>query len=850
MFLLNLIDPISFLAGFASATVIWFLVGRARPMIAEMRDGLKEQRELAKTRKTSSIEENHRRLTLRRAQGMHLAAQLFALDEILQEPKIITPPAPVEPGGSTRFEDIVTQTLPYLPTWPEIAAIYQPHTLTLSQALGGNTNIVLIGQPGTGKTVALAHLASLAANRSEKLGALKDFVPFHFHVADLNLPVNDPKNFLQIIIEAASEYAPIFDLGKIPALVNGAFKSGNALMLIDGYDEITPEQQKLVADFFKLVLKAHPKTRIITTGTPEYLDGLIPLGFTPLALCTWTEANNNQFVEQWGELWSRTVALESWAQTGPEQIDPLLLNIWLGSDTQNLSPLELTLKVWGAYAGDSLGPRTLEAIATHIRRLAPPNTPLAALETLAMQVTVNTTPVFDARKAREWVKSFEVTEEVLEGETAQDQEEGSPPPQYQEEKTQPYKVKKTEKLATPKSALLDKMITSGLLIAHSRDHMRFAHSVFAGYLAGNALTTYNLDETLINQPDWSGKYLAMRYLAALGDASNLVQTLLEYSRLPMHRPLLAAARWLKDAPKNAPWRGKMLGTLAAIMQTEGIPLGLRAQAMAAFVYSRDTNAAALFRQFAASSSFELVHIAILGMGAVRDAKSLKLLEGALNAPSLSVKRAACMALAAINTNEALEIAANALLSGEEDIRRAAAEALANDPNEGHSMLKDGVTINDILLRRATVYGLGRVREEWAVDLLKQIQIEDDQWVVRNAATEVLDMKTQSEAYVPMKHPAPHETPWLIEFAAKKGVGISPGIPATDILLLALKDEDIEIRMAALQFLKQTPQDIVLKGMYEAMYKDDPEVRESAYYILWELGVAGVKLPDPSEYGLG
>ncbi|GAB4403032.1 MAG: hypothetical protein OHK003_30730 [Anaerolineales bacterium] len=841
--LFNLIHPLSFIAGFASATVIWFLLGRARPLIEEIRQSLKEQREQAKTRKASSVEENHRRITLRRAQGMHLAAQLFALDEIIQEPSVLTPPAPVEPGGATRFEDVVTQTLPYMPAWPEIASIYRPHTLTLPQALAGDTNIAIIGQPGTGKTVALAHLASLAANRSEKLGALQDFVPFHFHVADLNLPVQDPKNVLGIIIDAAAENAPLFDAGKIPAFVQSVFKSGQALLLVDGYDEITPDEQTLVAEFFKHLLKAHPKTRIVTTGAPEYLDGLIPLGFVPLALCTWTEETNQKFVEQWSELWSRTVMMEAWAQTGPEQVDPLLINSWLSSESLNLSPFELTLKVWGAYAGDSLGPHILDTIATHIRRLAPANTPLAALETLAMQVIISATPVFDPRKAREWVKSFEVTEETPKGEPVPSQEEEA------KEDAKPKKGKKVEKISTPNTGLLGKMSSSGLLVSYPNNRMRFAHPVLAGYLAGHALTNYSAEESLLNQPDWSGKYLTMRFIAAHGDASRLVQALLEFSRLPMHRPLFAAARWLRDAPRNAPWRGKMFGTLAAILQTEGIPLSLRGQAMAAFVYSNDPSAAKLFRQFAATSSFELVHLAILGAGAVRDTKSLKILESALNAPSLAVKRAACMALAAINTNESLEIAAQALLNGEEDVRRAAGEALANDPNEGHAMLRDGITINDILLRRAVIYGLGRVRDKWATDLLKKVQIEDEQWVVRNAATEVLEMRAHSEAFAPIKPKAPHETPWLVEFAAKKGVGISPGLPATDILLMALKDEDPDVRLAALQFLKYTPQDVVLKQIYEAMYKDDPELREAAFHVLWELGTAGVKLPHPSEYGL-
>jgi HEAT repeat protein len=394
------------------------------------------------------------------------------------------------------------------------------------------------------------------------------------------------------------------------------------------------------------------------------------------------------------------------------------------------------------------------------------------------------------------------------------------------------------------------MVSSGLLVSYPNNKMRFTHPVFAGYLAGHALTNYNAEEPLLNQPDWSGKYLAMRYFAAHGDATKLVQTLMEFSRMPMHRPLFAAARWLRDAPRNAPWRGKLFGTLAAIMQSEGIPLSLRGQAMAAFVVSNDPNAAPLFRQFETTLSFDLVHLAVLGTGAIRDGKAVKIVEGATSAPSLAVRRAACMALVAIGTTEALEAVAHTLLNGDEDLRRAAGEALANDPSDGHAMLKDGITMTDILLRRAVVYGLGRVNEPWAIEALQKIQIDDDQWVVRNSATEVLEYRANIRANAPRKLKAPSESPWLIEFAGKQGMGISPGAPATDVLLLALKSEDPDTRLAALPYLKFTPNEGVVAQLYGAMYKDDPELREAAYNILWELGSSGTKLPHPSQYGFG
>lgn len=833
------IDPASFFIGFITATVFWWLMARARPLWEEVKENWKEQSEAVQARQTSNLEENHRRATLRRAQGMHLASPLFALDEILQVPLLIAPPPLVEPGGVIPTEDVVSQALPYLPAWPELAGMYGAGALTLPQALAGGRQIVVLGHPGSGKTVALAHLASLAANRDESLGGLQMAVPFLVHVADLKLPINDPKEALNPIVAMAEEHTPMLDLPRLPGFVRTAFKTGRALLLLDGFDELTPEGQQTVAEFLKHILKEYPAARVVTTGSFENLDGLIALGFAPLAMMSWSSHKTQQFVRQWGELWSQYVSLESWAQTGPEQVEPILLNTWLSVNNNNLTPFELTLKVWGAYAGDSLGPHVLEAIASHIRRLAPSNTPLAALETLAMQVVLNSQPIFDPRSARAWVRSFEPMEEERETEDAEEPAEAG----------ETTKRRKQKKVSTPSSGLLGKMAASGLLITHPNNKMRFVHGVIGGYLAGRALSGYNASETVLNQPDWSGRTLSLRYLAAHGDVSRILQKMLEWSRLPMHRPLLNAARWLRDAPREAAWRSKLMAALAELLQTEGLPMSLRGQAMAAFAISDDPSAAALFRQFLGSRTFELVQLCALGAGATQDSKALKLLEGVLDAPSMAARRAACLALVAIGTTESLEIVARILLNADEDLRRAAAEALANEHGEGHAMLRDGATLTDILLRHAVVYGLARVGEDWAVDTLQKMQIEDEQWVIRNSAAEVLESLSNPSTRSPRRLTAPSVTPWLIEFAGKQGVGIPPGSAATDVLLTALKSDKDEERLAAVAYLKHTPTEGVVNQIYQAMYKDDAELRETAFQALWEIGVSGVKLPDPVQFGV-
>jgi hypothetical protein len=640
-----------------------------------------------------------------------------------------------------------------------------------------------------------------------------------------------------------AEHASVLDLGRVDGFVQAAFRSGRALFLLDGFDELTSEGQADVTACLSQLMQEYPKIHIVTTGAPEYLDGLMGLGFAPLAVAAWSLKRQAHFVEQWCDLWSRSSNVDGSGHKASLTTDPLVLGTWLELTTENITPLELTLKVWAALAGDWLGPSNIDAMTSHVRRLAPSSIPIAALETLAMQVMLTAQPIFDPRKARGWVKDFELPEEAI-----ADQVE-MPDVAEVEGETSP-KPGKEQGRVTPTPGLLGRLAGSGLLVAFPQNRMRFVHPVIGGLLAGRALRGYKAEETLLDQPDWIGKLLTMRYFAAHADVASLVDRMLEWSRLPMHRPLLTAARWLRDAPRNVVWRSGLMTALAELLRTEGLPLSLRGQALAALVGSNDPTVATLFRQLANALSYDLMQLAALGSGAMRDEKAAGALEELMQAPSISARRAACLALVSIGTTPALESVAKALLEADEDLRRAAAEALANDPAEGYAILKDGATMEDILLRRATVYGLGRLSEGWANDLLEKMREDDDQWVIRNLAGEMLEARLPSnDPRIPRPLKAPSESTWLIAFAGTQGQGISPGAQATDLLLTALKSGNEEQKLASLGYLKQKPSDGIVKQMYEAMFGTSPELREAAYIALWEIGASGYRLPDPNQYGL-
>lgn len=826
------VDQISFWIGFAGGILFaWFLtfIRRGWPYLATF---ARQQIQSAKNNLTASTETRLRNDMLRLAQQQHLASAFAALDEVLVPPALLIPPISVDPENSSIIEASTQQAIPYLPDWPELAATFCAPTLTLPEALQGNANLILMGQPGSGKTVALAHLTSLFARNDPQVSKFGNLVPVYIHAGDLD-PLSTEKEPLTPFLNALASHMSPITLPRLPVLLRNLFISGRVILMLDGLDEYGPEDTKLYIEMVSLLLERYPLIRIVIATSLSYYDGLTKLGFVPVAMAAWDVNLRSQFLNNWRNLWSHLLTTDN---QQPDLFDLKVISGWLTNRETPPNPLVYTLKVWSAFAGDALGSDVSHDIEAYIRRMTinVRNT-RPALEKLANQMLFAIKPIARRREAETWIAEYDINE--------------LSPTEVERTKSQGRKGKK-KLSARPPSNLIPTLISNGLLVSRRGSYLCFVHPILLGYLCGASLAKTGEVWNVQNQPDWIGKTVTLQFLASFGNVGNLVENLLASWDDALKRGVLTAGRWLHYAPKNAPWRIAVMRALASTMQKEHTTLGVSARALTALGLTEDPNLSTLFRQFHKSGEPNLRLLGILGCGMANDDKIIADLASMVEDPVPYVKYAACLALMTIGNKAALDAITLVLLQGSDTSRQVAAEALAMNPEEGYPILQEGAGINDLLVRHAVVFGLARIKLPWAVQLLEKMAIEDGQWVVRNAAAAALENSKRSDPHIPIPLPPLNELPWLIKYAAKSGSGVSPGSQAIEFVTNALKDGNDDERLAALDYVRLYGNDNFVLQVYHLRYGSKDVLREAAFNTLWHLAAAGISLPSPNQYGLG
>jgi hypothetical protein len=835
------VDQFSFWLGFIAGILFAWVFTRAKRAFPSVLRAIGNWIQITRENLTTGTENRIRQDVLNWAQRQHLAAPLFALDEILIQPRLLAPA--IYSGLEERFDtlDIASLTVPYMPDWPEMETLYGAPSLTLDEALRGGSDLIIIGQPGSGKTVALATLASQIARRDPGIGEIERLFPLLIPAPALLTKLTHQEPLEAITQTMAACYVSPVVRPRLKGILRFLFQTGRVLLMLDGLDELSQKSSLELKDFVGRTKGLYPQIRVIVTASSDDFAGFNQLGFFPLALAGWNELDKCRFIQQWHEKWTQFIEPDE--MSSGNFIDPLLVENWLIPREVNRSPFDITLKTWGAFSGDLLGPGRVNLIEAHFRRMtAEFSNAREILQAIAIEMLNKLSPIILQREAE--TAANRSGKAVI---TTPSEPDASPENDGGEFTEQV----KTPSRAVSASHLISSQMNNGLLVSFGGSHLAFAHPFFLGFLAGNGITETAEPPDLAKQPDWTGKEVTLGFISACKDVSELVGTLLEKSRqTPIYREVFKIARWMQFAPVTSPWRPAVMRQLFLILQKEFETLSLAGRAVCALALSEDPGVGNLLRSLLKSDHSQIRQMAALGLGFLGEPRFVPDLAALTEDVSPIVGRAACLGLVGIGNKTALDSAITVLLHGSEEMRRAAAEALVNQPQEGVELLKEGLAMEDLLVRRAVIYGMIRSKNPELATLLEKSAIEDAQWVVRNAAAQALEQLQLPNRYIPSPSQPLTQQSWLIKFAEKSGIGVSDEEHGLQLVLQAMEQGDIEERLKALEHLRRFPNLDSVPRLYGVFYTSQEEVKEACFDVIWHTSSTGISLPPPIQFGLG
>lgn len=824
------LDRLSFWLGFITGTLFWILVYRLLKGFPTLRSMIRQQIAANRERRLAGVGAVLRQEVLRRAQRNHLTARMFSLDEVLITPYLLAPPPIIDPENPPHIERFSTQVVTYLPECPEFASYYGAVRLSMEQVISENRRTLIVGRAGSGKSTALAYLASIISRGEPQNNLLAALFPVYLHILDLEWSTQADKKSIDILAKGVSRYAPVTALPQLTKYLQNAFATNQAILLLDGIDELPDNQLTSVRAFLEDLTHSHPEMRMVITGSIDYIDGLTALGFEPLAIAGWTPDQVSDFVHRWGNLWNHLIAINASQQSQVEILDDLLVTGWMTHEPVYLTPMEWTLKTWGAYAGDTSGMDAAQCIRAFIKRNTNNLIPDSALVSIAKQFIDNKTAIVDYQLLEKCISNVKLT---------------APPDEIPElsrdeiESSAVSKDNKKTKTITSGQRILELLINGDILSERINDQLSFTSPVLCGYLAALSAPDNPSPPGYILSSAESERY---RYTLAFHSSDWLGEYFLNDHLLTLQN-LLNCCLWMRDIPTNHPNRSQIMRRVVQSIQNENIPFGTRLRLLAASSTSNDPSLVVLYRQLLASQTPSQRALAALGCGINQDSRSVKNLSELLYDEYPQVRYAACFALAAIPQTDAQNAIIEILHYGDETLRLVAAETLSEKPGYGHEKLKELTESEDLLVRRSAVYGLALISEDWVIELLEKIAVEDGQWVVRNTAGQALENKQRPNPFIPRQLPPPSASPWLLSFASKLGIGVSQEESPVLLMLEALKNGKDEEKLAAIQLLRNYPEEPVFAEFYHLAFNNQPDIRDAAMHALWYFKISGVKLPN-------
>ena len=714
---------------------------------------------------------------------------VFAMLETTERSRHTPGKAPELPPLPERFEHAGMTDFP--------ATGVIPKRMFLSEALRESRHIILLGEPGAGKSTTLQFVGLCFAKQGwarERLELEEDRLPI---LLDLKLCSHLLSRAGPGLEEAlGKEVAQLLrDEGEAGELVRKLKDEGRLLLLLDGLDEVPegeyPAVRKEIADF-----ASSPVGRSCRILVASRLVGYVSLG---------------------GEF--KEFTLKPFQD--PEETLPYLRG-WLAA----LRP------EWKEEAEDRA-----EAVLSEIKRHPPLrrvlDNPLllrliAEVYAATGQVAHNRAEIYEQWVEEIWKRA------VRRG--AQREKKDCALKRLEEIAWRMHNGLQVEINEEDNELLREKM---GLLVRVDRRQVVFSHQTVREYFVArrlkrawkeNRLGTWKFLRPRLHIPEWREPLFLLAGVLVPEDAGDLIRRVESAKSLYekyLGRDLLLALRLWGEAVEVHPDIGPSLIRKALGHREAGV------RAAAAWALG-EIKAPEAVRYLFQALEDEEVYVRMAAAGALGEIgpEALPHLIQALKDEEGDVREAATWALGEIKAPEAVPHLIQALKDEDEDVRWAAAGSLGEiKAPEAIPHLIQALGDEDKNVRWLVAEALGKTKAPEAIPHLIQA-LEDEDKDVRAAAAMALGEIKALEAVLRLID-ALEAKNGVVRWAAAEALGKIGSPDSLPNLLEALKDKDGVVRWAAARALGEIGPEAV-RHLIEGLRDEDEDVRRAAAETLWEI----------------
>ncbi len=768
----------SALIGAVFAWLIAALVYRHRANLQAMAARLWAPVQSWRARMQSSVEEKY----------------LAALRTRLRALLLFTPKTPEAPFVPPHF-----LTLPPLPTsaTAEELRSVAPLRFSYPTLFKGHPRLLITGTMGDGRTTALA-LAAWQVSTTEEDSVTLPHFPLWIDLTHLE-PLPDAElSAREFLAELATRFLP----RALPKWILGKLETTPVLVLVDNWESLPPERRATVAQRLATAANELPESIWLIAVGQEGYGPLVEADFVPVEILPRTddEALHRLF--------------EGHAQE-------------LGVEAPELGGEALYLLMWARETGDRLGELTLRSRLYLTTDSLPEHLTDVLEQLLEIHLPIpevgSEWPENGQEAQRVAINALEALAHAQRFEnqrfTFRELEENLLLPLYPPEAERPPRFEAT----------VQNLLRHTLFLRHEDEHVAFGHHIWRDYFAARALLEREDANALLLEHlhDSAWNFILECYVGLSGGevlAKNLLKQAITENDL---KALLRAARWAILAPAQAEWRKIGMKALAQSFVKGNLAYEERLAIGRALALIAGETARPFYLQTLRHPNTAVRAVALRGLGWTGGPRETQVIAAALNDGDAELRTSAVRALGDLGTSGAIRLLSRALPISDEHLMLTITETLAGQA-DGWEALKEATQSEDLMVRRAAAHGLGHVPQPWAVTLLKDIMRNDPQWLVRSAAEASLSALEQGEQESsPPPPPRPQDATWLIQWAAREGLGVGVGEAALQSLLHALEVGDTITRMLAAHTLACIGREEHLEDLAPLLEAEEEEVRQIA-----------------------